>query len=255
MPYTISQLATLAGITPRTLRHYDAIGLLCPAYTQKNGYRMYGHAELLQLQQILFFKELDMPLKDITAIMNARHHDERHILRDQKKLLQLRAERLQNLIQTIDKTIKHMDNDTPMNDAALYAHFDDEHIQTYAAEAKKRWGGTPAHTQSMDRLRRMTNEDIAAVKKETQDIANVFAEHMHLPADDKIVQSLVDRHHASIEVWYDCTPVMYRDLADMYVQDERFASFYNKTAPGLATFIKDAIHVWCDTHGQKNGGE
>ena len=114
MGYTINQLATLAGVSVRTLHHYDAIGLLKPSHLLPNGYRQYEEAEWLRLQQILFFRELEFPLDDIKRIIQAPTYSTVAALREQKKMFKLKQQRLEQLIKSIDKTIKTMTQQKPI---------------------------------------------------------------------------------------------------------------------------------------------
>src|SRR5256885_15216774 len=123
MKYTVNQLGKLAGISIRTLHHYDQIGLLKPSYTKANGYRYYEEKELLKLQQILFFKELEFPLEQIKEILNAPGFDTLTALRDQRKMLQIKKDRIDGLLLTIEKTIKNKEGGKKMKNDDLYGGF------------------------------------------------------------------------------------------------------------------------------------
>lgn len=140
MEYTIKKLAKIAGVSVRALHYYDEIGLLSPVRVLSNGYRVYGQAELLKLQQILFFKELEFPLDEIKNIIQSPHFDITEALKDQKKLVDLKKRRLEEIIQTIDKTIKKIKNKTFMKDEELFDSLDKEKLDAYAKEAKEKMG-------------------------------------------------------------------------------------------------------------------
>src|SRR5512135_267261 len=131
--YTVQQLARMAGVSVRTLHHYDHIGLLKPSARTAAGYRLYGEADLLRLQQILFFRELDFPLADIQAILDDPGFDQVKALRDHRQLLQHEADRLGRLLKTIEQTISRLTEDnmtmTPMTDEELYEGFTPEQIE------------------------------------------------------------------------------------------------------------------------------
>ena len=243
MAYTVRQLARLAGITPRTLRYYDRIGLLRPAgHGDDNGYRYYGREELIRLQQIMFFRELRFPLERIAEILGSPGFNAREALEDQRKLLQAERKRLAELIRTIDQTI----NDTDMNDQDLYAGFSREEMEAYQEEARQKWGHTEAYRQSQERIKSWTKEDFAKVKEEGEDIARQIIANMDKGADSPEVQAQVTRHHAMINRFYDCPIEMYRHLPDMWERDERYAASHNAMHPRYNEILSEAIRIYCD---------
>lgn len=251
MDYTIKQLAKLAGVSVRTLHYYDEIGLLKPSHLKNNGYRCYQEAELLKLQQILFFRELEFPLVDIQRMMNAPQYRTEQALEDQRALLILKQQRTQQLIHTIDSTINSIKKGNSMNSNNLYAGFPQDELDEYKDEVKARWGQTQAYQESAKRVKHMKQEDFDRIKKEHGEIAQALGELIEMSPTDAAVQSLVSRHHAWIETFYPCAPEMYRGLGQMYVDDERFAKTYNDITPGLAVFLRDAIAYWCDQQIKK----
>lgn len=251
MAYTVRKLATLAGISVRTLHHYDAIGLLRPARVEKNGYRSYGEDDLLRLQQILFFRELEFPLEEIGRILSRPGFDARAALLDQRKLLELKKRRLDGLMRTIDKTLRKIHDDEPMHDKELYDDFSKEAMDAYAKEAKERWGHTEAWRRSQERYGRMTKDDLERIKVDADRWMRTFAALMGRPAADPEVQAMIGQHYASLRTWYEPNLELYRGLADMYVDDPRFTAYHEKYAKGLARFMRDAMHAFCDAGGER----
>ena len=137
--FTVKQLSKLAGVTPRTLHHYDAIGLLKPSRVGDNGYRYYGEESLLRLQQILFYRELDMPLEDIKKIVGRRDFDVLDALESHKDALKKRIERLNVLLSTVDNTINDLKGKKKMNPERFFEGFSEEEQEKYAEEAAQRW--------------------------------------------------------------------------------------------------------------------
>lgn len=248
MNYTVNQLAQLAGVSARTLHYYDEIGLLKPSFIKENGYRYYQEKELVRLQQILFFRELEFPLEDITKMLSAPNFNQQEALKDQKKLLELKKKRITDLISSIDKTLKGGET---MNNNDLFASFDDKELKENMEEAKKRWGHTDAYKQSMERTKHWTKADYNRIKEEGKKFTQQLADAMDLDVKSDEVQKLVVQHHKGIETFYDCSYEMYRGLGNMYVNDPRFTAFYDKFRPGLAQWLRDAINYYCDTHEQK----
>jgi len=250
MTYTIHQLATLANISSRTLRYYDKIGLLKPDSFQKNGYRLYSDKSLLRLQQILFFKELEFCLKEIMRILSDPDFKRLPVLQDQAVLLQLKKQRLQKIIKTINHTIMSMQSYIKLTDQELYDSFDTKEVDAYTEEAKQRWGKTEAYAQSQERTKNYTKDDYKRIHDEGITLTRKIANCMSSGSDSPEVQALIKLHYQSINQFYDCSLEMYLGLGEMYVADERFTSYYEKFADGLALFMKEAIKIYCQSSGK-----
>lgn len=248
MTYTIHQLAKLASVTVRTLHYYDAIGLLKPSFVRPNGYRIYEEKELLQLQQILFFRELEFPLEDIRTMIHAKDFDAANALRDQKAMLVAKRQRLTAIIQTIDIRLK---GGEPMTDNMLFGSFSTKQLDEYRKEAKARWGDTNAYKQSEERVKQLSKEDFAHIGEEWNTRTKRLAALMDRGVEDFEVQKLIKEQHAAIGKFYDCSYEMFRNLGTMYVEDERFAKNYEKYRPGMAVFMRDAIAYYCNNHDAK----
>jgi MerR family transcriptional regulator, thiopeptide resistance regulator len=248
MVYSIHQLAKLAGVSVRTLHYYDEIGLLRPSFVRPNGYRMYERKELVKLQEILFFRELEFPLAQIMTIMNAKNFSSQEALKDQRQLLRIKRERIDKLIATIDVRLKGGENG--MDDAQLFGSFDQRQMDEYKEEAKKRWGNTEAWKQSQERTKHWTKEDYKRIADEGNKLTAELAKLMDRGAEDAGVQKMIAKHYQSIQAFYDCSLDMYRGLGQLYVDDPRFTAFYDKFAPGMAKFMQQAIAHYCDTHSK-----
>jgi DNA-binding transcriptional MerR regulator len=244
--YTVSQLADMAGVSVRTLHHYDHVGLLKPTARTAAGYRLYGEQDVLRLQQILFFKELDVPLSEIRDILDDPEFDQVEALENHRRTLLARAERLTRLLKTIDKTIQRLkEDDMTMTDEELYEGFTKEQIERYKREARERYD--PALVEESERrLRKMTKAEWNAVKAEGGDVARAIAEHMDKGPHDPEVQTLIGRHHAWIENFYTANADVYRGLGQLYAEHEEFRKFYDKVRPGLADFMQAAMTHYAD---------
>lgn len=250
MEYTIKQLANLAKVSVRTLHYYDEIGLLRPAYVAKNGYRHYGEAELLRLQQILFFRELDFPLEEIKRIMSSIHMDNLSILEEQKKLLQFEKQRLEKLIHMITKTMTGLQKKQKLNDEELFGSFTKEEMEKYKEEAKQRWGHTEAWKQSQERTKHWTKADYDRLAADGDKFMRVVLATMDKGPTHPDVQKLIDQHYNALRTFYEPNLEMYKGLAEMYVADSRFAAFYKKYHPAMPEFMRDAMlhYVATQTH-------
>lgn len=248
MSYSVLQLAKLAGVTVRTLHHYDRIGLLTPARKERNKYREYGEAELLKLQQIMFFRELDFPLEEIKAILSNPNFDILSALTEHRKLISLKRNRMSGLLKTIDKTIKKINKEKPMDDHELYGGFSKEKAEEYATEAKERWGHTDVYKQSQERAKKLTKEDWARMSEESDAILKAIVANMDKGPKSTEVQEQIAKHYNSLRAFYEPNVDLYRGLADMYVADERFAANYEKYHKDLPQFMRDAMHAYADAN-------
>ncbi len=246
MTYTVQQLATLAKVTGRTLRHYDRIGLLRPAERGNNGYRQYSDADALRLQHILFYRELDVPLPEIKRILSRPDFDAPTALRSQKHLLELKRSRLGKIIKTIDRTLKRMDEQKPVTAEDLYGDLPKETYEAYEAEAKEHWGRTDAYKQSRERMKSWTKGDMAVMKAETDRNLKALVKLMEdgKAPTDSAVQKEITAHRAGINRFYDCTDEIYAGLADMYLADQRFADFYRNYHANLPEFLVAGMRAY-----------
>jgi DNA-binding transcriptional MerR regulator len=250
--YTVSQLAKMAGVTVRTLHHYDQIGLLAPAGRTESGsgrsagYRLYGEAELLRLQQILFFRELDMPLSEVRRVLGDTEFDQVAALAHHRQMLQGRMKRLARLLNTIDRTIdKLTGDDMTLTDKELYEGFTTEQIERYKREAREMYD--PALVaESERRVKGMSREQWQAVQAEGGEVTTGIAALMDRDPGEAEVQALVARHHTWIENFYPCSAEIYRGLAKGYVEHPEFRAFYEKVQPGLADYLSAAMNIYAD---------
>ncbi|HZD58920.1 MAG TPA: MerR family transcriptional regulator [Anaerolineae bacterium] len=252
MVHTVKAVADFAGISIRTLHHYDDIGLLKPAGTSPSGYRLYSNSDLERLQEILFFKELGFGLQEIKDIMDSPSYDRKQALHSHKRILIEKKKRLEDLIGLVEKTLTTMERKIGMKNEEMFDGFDDAKIEEYKREARERWGHSEAFMESERRTAKYTKADWDEIKAESGDIITKLAALMDegkSPADDE-VQEQIERWFKHInDRFYACTPEVFRGLGDMYVADKRFTEFYDKVRPGLAEFKRDAMHAYCDKLG------
>ena len=236
---TVHEVARQAGVSERTLRYYDQLGLLPPAQTSQAGYRLYAPEDLRRLQRILFLRELDFPLRDIAPMLEAEAMDWRVAVQRHQALLQLKQKRLQGLIDLCERLLQGEDTMSlnEFNQTEL-----DAQREAYAQEAKERWGHTEAYRQSAQRTARYTPADWAAVKAETDDIFAGFARLVgHDPVSPE-VRAQVRRWRDAISArFYDCSNEMLAGLGEMYLADERFQKSLNAYGEGTAQLMGEAL--------------
>ncbi len=245
MTYTIKQIADLAGVTTRTLRYYDEIGLLSPAETGDNGYRYYDQGSLLRLQQILFFRELDLPLKDIQLFMSRPDFNLLSALAKHRSSLQTRAKRLDKLIDTIDQTIAAIKGERAMTAKGYFEGFDETQ---YEEEARERWGKTSQFAESRKKWASYSEDQKEAIKAQGGRLTvRMVSEDPSASPDDPDVQAAIGEYHAYInEYFYTCEVGFLRGLADGWVEDPRFTINYERVREGGAAFVREAVHIFCD---------
>jgi DNA-binding transcriptional MerR regulator len=245
--YTVRQLAKLAGVTVRTLHHYDQIGLLRPNARTAAGYRLYGETDLLRLQQILLFKEMDVPLEQIREILDDPQFDLVQALRGHRQTLQARAARLETLLLTVDKTIAKLTEDTTMMTVEeLYEGFPKEQAERYRREARERWD--PDFVEATEqRARKLSKAQWQAIQQQGETVTQLLASLMDHSPDDPAVQAAIAQHHAWIENFYPAPADLYRGLGQMYVEHPEFRAFYEKYRPGLAEFMQAAMAHYAGT--------
>jgi DNA-binding transcriptional MerR regulator len=239
--HTVQQLASLAGISVRTLHHYDHIGLLTPSTRSAAGYRLYGTEDLLRLQQILLYRELDLPLEEIRRILDDPGFDPVRALAQHRRTLELHAERLARLLHTIDRTIDRLTEvDMSLSDEELYEGLPKEQVERWKREVDERYDPKLV-AESNRRVHTMGKDQWNAVKAEGDAISRRMAELMGRPADDPEVQATIARQHAWIENFYACPPEMFEGLGQHYADHPEFRANYDKYRPGLADFMRDAM--------------
>jgi DNA-binding transcriptional MerR regulator len=211
---TVGAVATLTGVSVRTLHHYDDIGLVVPSVRTPAGYRGYTDVDLERLQLVLTYRAAGLPLDEIRALLDDADADVVANLQRQHALLTEQANRLQDTIKAAE-----------------------------AAEAQARWGDTDAWKQSQQRTARLTEDDWARVRADGTALLDALAESKRAgvaPGSPR-ADELAARHRASIEQFYDCSDDMHRCLVQMYLADERFTRYYDDVEPGLAQYVHDIV--------------
>ena len=241
--YTVNQLSKLAGVTPRTLHHYDAIGLLKPSRVGENGYRYYGEESVLRLQQILFYRELGMPLDNIKRIMGRRDFDVLGALYSHKEALQKQVTRLNRLIATVDNTIHHLKGTAIMSEKGLFEGFSEEQQEEYAAEAEKMYDPETVR-ESNRKWKSYSATKRESILAEGNAIYTDMIAAMPKGAGSPEVQAIVERWRRHMDYFWTPNLEQLPGLAEMYVNDPRFRANYDAMHPQLAEFMLEAVTVY-----------
>lgn len=254
MEYTVQKLGQLAGVSTRTLRYYDEIGILKPARINSSGYRIYGQAEVNTLQQILFYRELGVGLDSIKEIVTAPTFDGAKALREHREKLLEKREQLDLLIANVDKTIALTEGRITMSNKEKFEGFKKKMIEDnekkYGKEIREKYGKETVEASNA-KVMNMTQEQYEEVTALAEQIHTTLAEALKTgdPAGE-LAQKAADLHKQWLTYyWKEYSKEAHAGLAQMYVDDERFTAYYDKEQPGTAEFLRDAIHIYT---GQKN---
>jgi len=242
--FSIRQAADLCGVTERTLRYYDRMGLVCPKRTETN-YRVYTEEDLLRLVEVLFYRELELPIGQIRDLMEADGRDRRQTLCKHRELLLLRREQIDRTLTLLNQTLEESDmkEETPIT-GMTYA----EAKEQYRAEAEARWGQTAEYRAFAQKEAARTSQQDDAVMMAAGEIFAAFASLAAAGADPAAAeaQSLAKRWQDCItENWYPCTKQVLAGLGRMYICDERFQKNLDAYGAGTAQFMHDAIAAYC----------
>ncbi|MCN9241744.1 MerR family transcriptional regulator [Streptomyces sp. RY43-2] len=244
MSYSVGQVADFAGVTVRTLHHYDDIGLLVPGGRSHAGHRRYSDEDLDRLQRILFYRELGFPLDEVAALLDDPDADQRAHLRRQHELLTARIEKLRKMAAAVEQAMEARRMGINLTPEERFEVFGDKDPEQYAEEAEQRWGGTEAYAESQRRAARYTKEDWKRLQAEADDWSERYTALVAArePATGQAAMDMAEEHRQHVSRWFFEVPYeMHRCFAEMYVSDERFKAYYDAKCPGLAEHLHDAM--------------
>jgi DNA-binding transcriptional MerR regulator len=238
---TVSEVASLTGVTVRTLHHYDELGLLCPSERSEAGYRLYSYDDLARLREILIWRALGFALGDIRSLLDDPAYVRLSALERQRELVQAEIGRLGALAAAVEKAIDAELSGTRLEEAKMFEGFDPSEHED---EARERWGHTEAYRESARRTQAYGEAEWDEIRREGAAIVDELAGLMRAgkPAIGDAARALAERHREYLSRWfYPCSLQMHRGLAEMYIADDRFARNYEREAEGLARYFHDAI--------------
>jgi DNA-binding transcriptional MerR regulator len=249
MEYTVQALGKMAGVSTRTLRYYDEIGILKPARINSSGYRIYGQNEVDRLQQILFYRELGVSLESIKNILTSPSFDGASALRDHRKKLLEKREQLDLLIANVEKTIAETEGRIKMTDKEKFEGFKqkmiDDNEKKYGKEIRAKYGDEQVN-KSNEKIKGMTKEQYAEAERLGAEVITTLNDAFKTgdPAGE-LAQKAADLHRRWLSLYWDkYTKEAHAGVAQMYVGDERFRAYYDKEQPGTAEFLRDAILIY-----------
>jgi MerR family transcriptional regulator, thiopeptide resistance regulator len=246
--YTVKQLSKMAGVTARTLHYYDEIGLLKPGRIGENGYRYYSDESLLQLQQILLYREMDLPLDQIKHILQTRDFDLIHSLETHRYELKRKIIHLEELIATVDHTIEHLKGNKNMEPQKLFSGFSEEQQAEYEKEAMNLYDPKTVK-ESNQRWRKYSAEKKQQILDEGNLVYEAFLKAMPAGPASSEAQECVARWRSHIENFWSPRDEQLLGLADLYNDDPRFKKNYDRLDPNLAAFVREAVKVYVGRRG------
>ncbi|ALS01177.1 MerR family transcriptional regulator [Enterococcus silesiacus] len=235
MEYTIKKIAELSGISTRTLRYYDEIDLLKPARINTSGYRIYGTKEIDKLQQILFYRSLDLKLEAIQKLLNTPNYDPKHVLQDHYRQLLDKRQQIDHLILTVEKTLRYQKGEITMTDKEKFVGLKQkklqENEQQYGKEIREKYGEKMVEASNQKWLD-LSEEDYSRMEAAEKEILEALKIVMNTKEyQSKEAETVFFKHKEWLQYTSPTYSVeMHKGLGQMYVGDERFAAYYDKRA-------------------------
>jgi len=240
----VKEVAELTGISVRTLHYYDEIGLLKPEETTESGYRMYSERDLELLQQILFFRELGFPLKQIQSIVHDPAFDRLEALQMHRRMMLEKRERIDRMLATLEKTIRHTKGEIDMTNEEKFEGFDFSR-NPYEQEARERWGDK-AVDESNAKIGSMTKDEIQAMQHEMNELYRKLAAARGKDPSSEEAQAAIHEWYVMLHRFGNYSLDAFKGLGQMYVDDERFTRNIDRFGDGLARFMRDAMAAYAD---------
>ena len=246
---TVGQVAEQLDVTVRTLHHYDEIGLLVPSERTSAGYRLYVDKDIARLQHVVVYRRLGFALEEIALLLDDPTADVGEHLRRQRDAVMSRLDEMRDLVTAIDRALEKHVSGIKLTREEQKELFGDGFSDDYAQEAEQRWGGTQEYRESQRRAGEYSKEQWQQIRAETDANHGELAAAMNdgEPATSERARSAAEQHRLLIEKWFNPVPYpMHKAMSDMYVTDPRFTKTYEDIAPGLAQYVRDAIHANAD---------
>lgn len=251
MEYTVKSLGELAGVSVRTLRYYDEIGLLKPARTNSSGYRIYGVEQVDRLQLILFYKALNFKLQDIQALLEAPDFDRFKALQDHYDALLSKRKQLDQVIHNLEQTMEAAEGRVKMNDEEKFEGLKramlEQNERQYGEEIREKYG-TEVVEKYNAKLMNMSKEEYAEAEDLSQKILDTLSKALDTgDPESALAKQVVEMHKQWLSLYWDSYSIKaHKGVVDMYIADERFKNYYDKVKPGMAAFLRDAVYKYLD---------
>lgn len=240
----VKEVADLTGVSVRTLHYYDEIGLLKPEEMLENGYRVYSERDLELLQQVLFFRELGFPLKQIKSIVHDPAFNRLEALELHRRMMLEEKGRIERMLATLEKTIRHTKGEIRMTNEEKFEGFDFSK-NPYEQEARERWGDK-AVDDSNAKLGSMSKEGMRALQDEMNELYRKLAAVRDKDPSSEEAQAAIHEWYVMLQRFGTYSYEAFKGLGQMYVEDERFTRNIDQFGEGLAQFMRDAMVAYAD---------
>ncbi|MFH5836624.1 MerR family transcriptional regulator [Proteiniclasticum sp. C24MP] len=249
MEYTIKDISKMAGVSARTLRYYDEIGLLSPSRISSSGYRIYGKEEINKLQQILFYREFDLPLEKITNLLHESDYDREKTLKEHKEKLLEKRKQIDLMLETIDKSISDTKGMITMKDTEKFRGLKEKNLkineEKYGKEIREKYGEEVVEKSNRKYAEQSQQTHEKAERLAQEILGKLYAAMEEKDPSSEEAQEVARLHKEWISIyWPTYSREAHRGLAQMYVDDERFKAYYDKEKEGAAEFLRDTIEVF-----------
>lgn len=248
---TVGRAAELVGVSVRTLHHWDAIGLVRPSERTWSGYRVYAADDIARIHRVLVYRELGFPLAEIAKLLDDPEVDARSHLRRQRSELAGQISRLQTMVSAVDRMLEATNTGLRLTPEQQVEIFGAGWQPAWVDEAEERWGATPHWTQYAERAAALSPEDWKEIAVTTSTLESDLATAMRagVTPGSPEANALAERHRTQLSTYFDCTLSMHVCIGRMYVDDPRYAEYYEATAPGLTVWLRDTIFANAEAHG------
>lgn len=250
-PVTVGAVASLLGVSVRTLHHWDEIGLVRPSRRSRAGYRIYSEEDLTRLYRVRIYKELDLPLSTIASLLDVSAGELNASLEQQRKQVEERIRHLQHLSSSLDRLIRAHQEGLLLSAREQIELFGATWNPEWAQQAQQKWGDTQQWAEFAELSARRGYQDWHALADQVetleQDIATAFTEGV--ATDSKAAHELAERHRSSISEYFSCTHSMHVCLGRMYAEDAGFRAHYDRRAEGLTDWLRQIIDANAARHG------
>jgi DNA-binding transcriptional MerR regulator len=248
---TVGRTADLVGVSVRTLHHWDAIGLVRPSGRSWSGYRLYSGDDVTRIHRVLVYRELGFPLAEIGKLLDDPEVDARTHLRRQRSDLVERIAHLQTMVSSVDRMLEATTSGIRLTPAEQVEIFGTDWKPEWVDEAEDRWSDTSQWAQYSERAAALTPEDWEEVAATTRTLESDLADALRadVAAGSPEAQALAERHRTLLSTYFDCTHSMHACIGRSYVEDPRYADYYEPIAPGLTLWLRDIIFANVESHG------
>lgn len=248
---TVGEVASLVGVSVRTLHHWDEVELVRPESRTTSGYRAYSAVDVARIHRVLVYQELGFSLSRIAAILDDPTVDERAQLRQQRRLLEGRIGRLRQMADAIDQVLDSQARGTRLTAQQQAEIFGRGWREDWADEARQRWGESAQWSQFEQNAMTFSEADRKRMQEQGEALYAELAQAKRagVAPGTEVANRLAEQHRSMVSQLFDCTHSMHVCLGQHYAGDERYSAFFAEHEEGLAGWLAEVIDANARTHG------